>query len=97
MEHSFSLVSGQFKPLRGGRYCVDTSRAPLSVNLPDPQDLIPGEAVFFMDMTGSFTKHPLTLLADGTTINGTASSLILDTSGDSIGLTWTGTTWRTYE
>lgn len=97
MEHSFNLVSGKFKPQRGERYAVDTTMSPIAVDLPSHADVIPGEAIFFMDMGGNFSKHPLTLVASDTTINGSATSLVLDTNGDSIGLLWTGTTWRTYE
>lgn len=97
MEHSFNLVSGRFKPQRGERYGVDTTKAPITVDLPTTTSLIPGEAIFFMDMGGNFSKHPLTLVASDTTINSSATSLVLDTNGDSIGLLWTGTTWRTYE
>jgi hypothetical protein len=97
MEHSFNLVRGKFTAQRGQRYAVDTSSAPISVDLPTTTSLIPGEALFFMDLGGNFSKNPLTIIASDTNINGTATTLVLDTSGDSIGLLWTGTTWRTYE
>ena len=98
MEHSFQLIYNNKVVIdRGNRYAVDTSSVSITLKLPDPTSILPGEAIFFMDLGGNFTKHPLTLIAENTTINSTANELVLDTNGDSIGLLWTGKTWRTYE
>ena len=96
MENNFLHISKDFSPASNLRYGVDTSASTIVCTLPPVSR--PGFSVFFADWSGTFGKNNFTIkTTSGCTINDTATALVVDTSGDSIGLFWTGTTWRTYE
>ena len=96
METNFEHVNKNFTANFGMRYGIDTKQAPVTCTLPTTVSV--GFSIFFADWSGSFSENIFTVKTTGSqTINGTATTLVLDTSGDSIGLFWTGTTWRTYE
>lgn len=96
MENNFEYINRDFSPTSNLRYGVDTKQGAITCTLPGVANL--GFSVFFADWSGTFGEHNLVIkTTSGYTINGSATSLVVDTSGDSIGLFWTGTTWRTYE
>lgn len=96
VENTFEHINRDFGVSYGKRYGVDTSLQSVTCTL--PTDVRPGFSVFFADWSGTFGEHNLVIKSSGKhTINGSATSLVVDTAGDSIGLFWTGTTWRTYE
>lgn len=96
MENTFEHINRDFSPSKSLRYGVDTKLSPITCTLPSGQHA--GFSVFFADWSGTFGQNVFTIKTIGDyTINDTATTLVVDTSGDSIGLFWTGTTWRTYE
>lgn len=96
MEANFLHISRDFSPSNSLRYGVDTRASTVVCTLPPVSK--PGFSVFFADWSGTFGQNNFIVkTTSGYTINDSATTLVVDTSGDSIGLFWTGTTWRTYE
>ena len=84
-----------------GKWSVvsSTSQA-FTVTLPSTTGLSVGSSVAFADAGGYLTSNNVTIDGNGATItnlyNLSANTFILDQDGASIGMFWTGTTWRTY-
>lgn len=95
MENIFEHINRDFSPSKNLRYGVDTKSAPITCTL--PTGMPAGFSVFFADWSGTFGQNNFTIKTNSHTINDSATRLVVDTTGDSIGLFWTGTTWRTYE
>ena len=52
--------------------------------------------MFFVDVGRNFSTNNFTIDRNGMSINGVASSIVLTTNGESIGLVKTGSGWFTY-
>lgn len=77
------------------RYAVDTTNTATSIYLPTgPQQ---GDTFFVADAGGAFATNNLTINRNNMTINGLENDMVLNTNGASIGMFWTGNTWRTYQ
>ena len=93
-EQGFVIRSADFNAVATGRYGVDTSGSTVTATLPASPSA--GEAIYFMDAGGAFGSNTFTVDRNGNTINGAASNLAKTTNGESFGLMYTGSTWRTY-
>jgi len=93
-EQGFVIRSADFNAVATGRYGVDTSGGIVTATLPASPSA--GEALYFMDAGGAFGTNTFTVDRNGNTINGAASNLAKTTNGESFGLMYTGSTWRTY-
>ena len=93
-EQGFVIRSADFNAVATGRYGVDTSGGIVTATLPASPSA--GEAIYFMDAGGAFGSNTFTVDRNGNTINGAASNLAKTTNGESFGLMYTGSTWRTY-
>ena len=93
-EQGFVIRSADFNAVATGRYGVDTSGGIVTATLPASPSA--GQAIFFMDAGGAFGTNTFTVDRNGNTINGAASNLAKTTNGESFGLMYTGSTWRTY-
>ena len=93
-EQGFLIRSADFNAVATGRYGVDTSGGIVTATLPASPSA--GEAIYFMDAGGAFGSNTFTVDRNGNTINGAASNLAKTTNGESFGLMYTGSTWRTY-
>lgn len=102
LEQKFEIRAANFAVIPNRRYGINTNNGSITATLPVPPAVAPGDAVFFADAGGAYTANSFVILAGGgTTITNTSNSssgtLVINTNGDSIGLFWTGTTWRMYE
>jgi uncharacterized protein (UPF0333 family) len=93
-EQGFLIRSADFNASSTGRYGVDTSGNTVIATLPGSPAT--GEAIYFMDAGGAFSSNTFTVDRNGNTINGSASNLAKTTDGESFGVMYTGSTWRTY-
>lgn len=93
-EQRFLLKSADFNAAATGRYGVDTSGGVVTATLPGSPAT--GDAIFFMDSGGAYSSNTFTVDRNGNTINGAASNLAKTTDGESFGLMYNGSTWRTY-
>lgn len=93
-EQGFVIRSADFNAVATGRYGVDTSGGIVTATLPASPSA--GEAIYFMDAGGAYSSNTFTVDRNGNTINGAASNLAKTTNGESFGLMYTGSTWRTY-
>ena len=93
-EQGFLIRSADFSASSTGRYGVDTSGNTVIATLPGSPAT--GEAIYFMDAGGAFSSNTFTVDRNGNTINGSASNLAKTTNGESFGVMYTGSTWRTY-
>lgn len=93
-EPGFLMRTSDFNAEIAGRYGVDTSGGMITATLPAVPTA--GQAIYFMDAGGAFGANTFTVDRNGNTINGAASNLAKTTNGESFGLMYTGSTWRTY-
>jgi hypothetical protein len=98
-ESSFEIKTANFEALANRRYGVSTASGAVTANLPAAPTA--GAAIFFADAGGQYAVNPFTISGNGATItdstNSAASTLVINTNGDSVGLFYTGSTWRLYE
>jgi len=76
---------------------VDTSSAPVTVNLPASANL--GDQIRFIDVAGTFGANNLTVGRNGLKIFGLTQDLVVSTNDSSFSLVYTGTTygWKLLE
>jgi hypothetical protein len=55
-----------------------------------------GDAIFFADGGGNYEINNLTIDRNGNTIMGLSEDMIIDINNVSVGLVYSGTTWRIY-
>jgi cell wall-associated NlpC family hydrolase len=102
LEQKFEIRTANFNVLPNRRYAINTNNGSVTATLPVPPAVTPGDAVFFADAGGAYAANSFVILAGGgTTItntsNASSGTLVINTNGDSIGLFWSGSTWRMYE
>jgi hypothetical protein len=95
-EPRFDIRTADFTANVGRRYGIDTRVGTIIATLPN-SGLTAGDAIFFIDAGGDFTANNFTIARNGNTINGVGSNFVANTNGDSVGVFWNGTGWRTYE
>tara|TARA_B100000212_G_C27383773_1_gene538223 strand:- start:2172 stop:3074 length:903 start_codon:yes stop_codon:yes gene_type:complete len=99
-EGKWSVVSNTYTAKKGERVGVNSTSQAFTVTLPSTTGLSVGSSVAFADAGGYLTSNNVTIDGNGATItnlyNLSANTFILDQDGASIGMFWTGTTWRTY-
>ena len=93
-EQSFLIKQADFNPDVGYRYGIDTSSQVVTATL--PAGAVTGDSMFFVDVGRNFSTNNFTIDRNGMSINGVASSIVLTTTGESIGLVKTGSGWFTY-
>jgi len=93
-ESSFEAKSTNFNALSGHRYGIDTSSGIVNATLPSSP--VVGDAIYFMDFGGAFSANAFSILRNGKTIMNQTSDLTVSTDGQSVGLAWSGATWRIY-
>lgn len=94
-EQRFNIRTTNFNAVVNQRYGVSTTATSVTATLPSSPSL--GDAIFFADAGGNFSVNNLTLARNGNTIMGSASNLVVNINGDSLGVFWNGSTWRLYE
>ena len=94
-EQRFNIRTTNFNADVNQRYGVSTTATAVTATLPISPSL--GDAIFFADAGGNFSVNNLTLARNGNTIMGSASNLVVNINGDSLGVFWNGSTWRLYE
>lgn len=94
-EQRFDIRTTNFNADVNQRYGVSTTATAVTATLPSSPSL--GDAIFFADAGGNFSVNNLTLARNGNTIMGSASNLVVNINGDSLGVFWNGSTWRLYE
>lgn len=99
-EGKWTIVIANHTAKRAERIGVNSTSGSFTVYLPDTNGLPLGSAVSFADAGGDLQNNNVTIDGNGATItnlyNITDTTFILDVNGASIGMFWTGTTWRTY-
>jgi hypothetical protein len=78
----------------GDRIAADTSGGVFTVTLPAAPTA--GNYVEFADGGGAFRVNNLTISRNGSTIMDLSEDMTLSTNNISVGLVYTGTTWRIY-
>lgn len=93
-EAPFSIQTNNFAAVSGSRYGVDTTGGGWIATLPSSPAT--GAAIFFADAGGAYSTNPFVVDPNGGTIMGSSGSMTVSTNGQSFGLFYNGTTWRTY-
>jgi hypothetical protein len=93
-EAPFSIQTNDFNATAGSRYGVNTTGGGWIATL--PVSPATGDAVFFADAGGAYSTNPFVVNPGVNTIMGAGGSMTVTTNGQSFGLFWNGTTWRTY-
>lgn len=75
------------------RVLADTSSAGFTVTLPANADLIKGDTIQIIDVTGSFGTNNLTLGRNGSKIQNLAEDLILNINNSAVTIMYSGTTY----
>jgi hypothetical protein len=92
-EPKFNVQYQNFNALSGTRYCIDAVGQAVTATLPASPDI--GDAIYFVDAYGQFDTHNLTINGNGNTIMG-ASTQVISTANESIGVFYNGSEWRFY-
>ena len=99
-EGKWTVVSSAYTAKKGERIGVNSTSGSFTVTLPLGSTVPLGTAISFADAGGDLTANNVTIDATTDTVtniyNISANTFILDVDGASVGLFWTGTTWRTY-
>jgi len=99
-EGKWTIVSSAYTAKKGERIGVNSTSGSFTVTLPLGSTIPLGTAISFADAGGDLTANNVTIDATTDTVtniyNISANTFILDVDGASVGLFWTGTTWRTY-
>ena len=93
-EQNFLIEVINFEALSGGRYGVNTAGGAVTATLPSAPAT--GAAILFADAGGAFATNNLTIDPNGGTIMGSGSSMTISTDNQTVGLFYSGTTWRIY-
>jgi hypothetical protein len=93
-ELPFLIKVNGFEALAGGRYGVDTTGGAVTATLPSAPAT--GAAILFADAGGAFATNNLTIDPNGGTIMDSGSSMAVSTDNQTVGLFYSGTTWRIY-
>ena len=93
-ESPFNIITSDFNATVGSRYGIDTTGGGWIATLPATPAT--GDAIFFADAGGNFSGHAFVVNPGSNTIMGAPGSMTVTTNGQSFGLFWNGSTWRTY-
>ena len=93
-EVSFSVQTANFNATANVRYGVDTGSNTVTATLPATPTA--GDAIFFADAGGNYATNNLTIGRNGNTIMGLAQDMTVSNNNQSVGLFYSGTTWRIY-
>ena len=88
---SWSLITSTTTLDIESQYIIDTSAGSFSVSLPASPNL--GDQIVIQD-GGNFSTHNLTVLRNGSTIEGISDNLIIDVYNTLISLVYNGSTWK---
>jgi hypothetical protein len=93
-EAPFSIQSVDFNATAGNRYGIATGGGSVTATLPATPAT--GDAVYFADAAGAYSTNAFIVSPNGGTIMGVSGSMTVTTNGQSFGLFYNGSTWRTY-
>jgi len=88
----WKVITAAYNAVISDGLLVNTSGVPVSVTLPAVASV--GSVISFVDHTNTFYLNNLTILRNGNTIAGSATDLIVSTSGASFRLLYNGADWR---
>ena len=91
---TYKLKTSNYTALDKDGILANTSAGSFTITLPASPST--GASVIVNDASDSFGTNNLTIARNGATIEGNAEDLILDISGISTTLVYTGTTWQVY-
>lgn len=86
----WSVISSNTAASAGARYFVDTSSVAITVTLPSSPTL--GDAVHFVDYSGTFQTRNLTVANNGNRIQRILDVMTVSTNGAAFQLVWSGST-----
>lgn len=99
-EGKWTIVASAYTAKKGERIGINSTNGSFTITLPLGSTVPLGTAIAFADAGGDLTANNVTIDATTDTVtnlfNISANTFILDVDGASVGLFWTGTTWRTY-
>ena len=90
----FAFNWANFNAVAGIRYGVNTGSNTVTATLPATPTT--GDAIFFADAGGNYATNNLTIGRNGNTIMGLAQDMTVSNNNQSVGLFYSGTTWRIY-
>jgi len=93
-EASFSIKFANFSAVAGQRYGVNTFDGTITATLPASPTT--GTAILFADAGGFYSTNNLVINPGTNTIMDAAGTMTVSTDNQTVGLFWSGTTWRTY-
>ena len=94
-EAAFSIKTTDFTAVVGSRYGISTNSGTVTATLPGGTIPI-GAAIFFADAAGYYSTHNFIVDPNGQSIMGSTGNMTVSNNGQSFGLFWNGTQWRTY-
>lgn len=90
----WSIKRSAYVAVAGDKLAIDTSNGAFTVTLPANPNV--ADFVEFIDIGLALSQRNLTVGRNGSTIEGLAEDMIVDTNRSSFGLIYTGNTWRNY-
>jgi len=76
----WSTITSAANAVAGGAYACDTSAAPIAITL--PANPVADETVAWRDYRGTFAVNNVTVISNGSPINGVVGNLISDTNNE---------------
>ena len=96
----WTFVNGPYSMTTNQKYTVDSKDAPGGYSLADANPRAVGDWVWVEDFTNFWSINPVSLTSIHQFENGhlvrETSPLILDVSGASVSLIWTGSLWKIF-
>ena len=90
---NYTLYTSNFTAINAGRYALDTSGGTFNITL--PANPTTGDYVRFID-AGNLSTTPVTILRNGSTIEGSAEDFELDVGQNIIEFLFINNTWNVY-
>jgi hypothetical protein len=94
ISNDWKIKTANYTAVSGDRIAANTSSGAFTVTLPSSPSA--GNYVEFSDGGGAFQTNNLTIGRNGSTIMGLSEDMTLSTNNVSVGLVYSGTTWRIY-
>jgi len=86
------IKSAAYVAVKSDHIFVDTQLAPVSITLPIAPSL--GDSVAIVDMSGTFSTNPCTIIRNGNPLMGLLTDMILNIDFTKLTVTFTGSDWR---
>lgn len=96
----WTFVNGPYSMTTNQKYTVDSQNTPGGYTLSMPEPRAVGDWVWVEDFTNFWSINPVSITSNYSFENGhlvrESSPLILDVSGASVSLIWTGSLWKIF-